>query len=1157
MNSRVSWSVDGIDPAVRERAEGAARRAGMSLSDWLASAIGDTASTYRSPNPRPRSDSYPTSPHATLPQRDAAEVAEIHQRLDAIARQIDQFSRPAVRSSEPAVARQLNDAISRLDARLSQINEPAPRYAAQPNPDHVERAASKVYHSPQQADPLSLDFAIAEIAARQDELDGAPRLPSRISPPIAPAQAPIYTPPPAAPSFVPDMAGLEQQLQQITTKIDALQRPDNSVEESIAAFRNELAEIRAVITEAMPRRAIESIESEIQSLGRRIDDSRQSGIDAEVLANLERALGDIHVTLRTLTPAEQLAGFDEAIRNLGGKIDMIVRSSDDPGTMQQLQGAITALREIVANVASNETLGRLSDDLHSLSSKVDQLARIDNSDSFAALEQRIISLTAALESRERPAPAPHSDHLETALQALSERLDHMPVGNDQSSAFAHLEQRVSHLLERMETITDPRAGDNLGRVEDGLQDVLRHLERQQAMFAAIGETRNSSPAMDPALVDTIKRELSDMRFSQSETDRHTQDSLEVVHSTLGHVVDRLAKIEGDLRTVSEAAPTPRMAAPHSPASAVSAPVTTQAASVPAPPRPQMANPVKPQAAPPVELSKPEPAKIEVSKAPSAGANSGIEPSQIEVRPPQAHFEAAPREFAATAISHEPAPGFPIPKAISDILDPPAGKAPAVAERVSPRPKANPELPPDHPLEPGTRPQVRAASPSERIAASEDAISEIAGNDREQASASSFIAAARRAAQAAAATGANGDKSRSASGKAAKVAPKIAADRNASTIGSKIRSLLVGASVVVIVLGSFRMAMTLLDNSAPVAENAVPAPLQLNAPAPAELDTPAAPAPVIPSMTSPTPIGRQSMVVPAPEPGLAPAPTQAPPAVQSVPQAAPVPYMSPDVTGSIAAPQPSAVSAPVLLPPSGQKPSTIAIPASERLPETIGGPALRSAALKGDAAAAFEVGVRYAEGKGVASNYDEAAKWYDRAAKAGVVPAMFRLGTLYEKGLSVKKDLDIARSYYLQAAERGNAKAMHNLAVLDADGGTKGANYKSASLWFRKAADRGVADSQFNLGILYARGIGVEQNLAESFKWFSLAAAQGDVDAGRKRDDIVKRLDPQSLAAAKLAIQTFVPEGQPEDAVTVAAPTGGWDSATAAAKPAMGKRAAAK
>ncbi len=94
-----------------------------------------------------------------------------------------------------------------------------------------------------------------------------------------------------------------------------------------------------------------------------------------------------------------------------------------------------------------------------------------------------------------------------------------------------------------------------------------------------------------------------------------------------------------------------------------------------------------------------------------------------------------------------------------------------------------------------------------------------------------------------------------------------------------------------------------------------------------------------------------------------------------------------------------------------------------------------------------------------------------------------------------------------------------------------------------------------LGILYARGIGVEQNLAESFKWFSLAAAQGDTDSGRKRDDVAKRLDAQSLAAAKLAIQTFVAEAQPDDAVSAGAPAGGWDAAPSpkvSAKPAKPK-----
>jgi localization factor PodJL len=1078
MNSRVSWSVEGIDPFVRERAEAAARRAGMSLNDWLNSTIGDaTPPDFRAADP------WPMAPRQATP-----DVADIHQRLDSITRQIEQISLIAPRNdaprSEPSVARQLNDAISRLDARLSQISNPAPAKQAElPDRQHpadmVERAAAQVYRPSPPLSPASLDLAVAEIAARQSELDSTP------SPPMPPRNAPPKSPAiiPAMPSG-PDFSSLERHLFKITSQIEALQRPEG-IEQSIAAFRGELTEIRHAITEAMPRRAIESIENEIRSLSRRIDDTRQSGTDGQALAGIERALSEIREVLRSLTPAEQLAGYDDAIRNLGAKLDLILRANDDPSTVRQLEDAITALRSIVSNVASNDALARLTDDVRTLSSKVDQLARTgDKSDSFAMLEQRIAALTSTLESRERPAASESSGHLEGAVRALSERLDRMPVGNDSASAFAHLEQRVSYLLERLEASTDPRAG-NLGRVEDGLQDILRHLETQQANIAALAERNpNTASPPDSGLFDIVKRELSDIRFGQSETNRHTQDSLETVHNTLGHVVDRLAMIEGDLRDVRSQPGAPQ------------------------PETPPALQPAPPQVAAP-RLAMPPQAKPEL-------------PNPAAAQP----FAAAPREFQA------PPPTQPVavvtPRDISEMLE----------TRPAPRAAIVPELPPDHPLEPGTRPTARMASPSERIAASESAISEIPTSSPEKASTSSFIAAARRAAQAAAAAAPATDKA----GRPIKNAARNKATE-ASTITSKIRSVLVAASVVIIVLGTFKMAMTLLDGdsvpTSPASENS-------NEPQPsAQSLTDDGAKPAMPSMTSPTPLGRQSLNITAPNGSDNSA-------------SAPIPQTSlvsaNDITGTI--------PTPTTAPPSSRKLAWVQIPANEKLPDAIGGPLLRAAALKGDPAAAYEIGVRYAEGKGVASNFDEAAKWYDRAAQAGVVPAIFRLGTLYEKGLSVKKDVDIARRYYTEAAERGNAKAMHNLAVLEADGGGKGANYKSASQWFRQAADRGVADSQFNLGILYARGIGVEQNLAESFKWFSLAAAQGDADAARKRDDIAKRLDPQSLAAARLAMQTFTPEPQPDDAVNVASPSGGWDGVPVqantvkpAARPVLTKRAA--
>jgi localization factor PodJL len=1220
MNSRVSWSVDGIDPSVRERAEAAARRAGMSLSDWLNSTLGESSPPdFRNPTPDVSA---------------SRDVDDIHQRLDSITRQIERISQPMPRNEatrEQGVARQLNDAISRLDARLSQISNPQAARASQNRQQRqtqaVERAANQVYSqapAPQSyraSPPLSpgfLDVAVAEIAARQHELDAPPSraMPQRHVPPAAPMAAPA--PPPAPPG--PDFSALERHLFQITSQIESLQRPD--IERSIGAFRQELGEIRAAITEAMPRRAIDSIEAEIRILSQRIEDNRQSGVDSTVFTNIENALNEIRDVLRSLKSAEQLAGYDQAIRNLGAKLDTILRANDDPGTVQQLEQAIAALRGIVANVASNDALVRLSDDVQMLSSRVDQVARASSSnvDSFAALEQRIAALTSAMESRERPEHQDNSEQIEAALRALSDRIDRMQVGNDSASALAHLEQRVSYLLERLESSSADRNSGNLGRVEEGLQDILRHLENQHAALASFADNQHAALASlvqnqhaalgqfadnqqavlasfasnqqrgepapgddgmidlvkrelsdirfsqsksdrqtqdsleavhaalvsfadnqqaafasfasnqqrgmpgpgDDGMIDLVKRELSDIRFSQSKTDRQTQDSLETVNSTLGHVVDRLALIEGDLRTV-RSAPVPQ--------------------------------PEPPQAAPRLAMA-PQP-KPELPN-PAAAELSAFQAERVqEERPPAPHFDAAPRDFHAAepeAAMPPQAAAEPPPLAISEILLPSSSpRAPALA----------PDLPPDHPLEPGTRPGARPASPSERIAASESAISEIPATPRPPVSSSSFIAAARRAAQAAAAQPLN-EKARAKAEKtrARETARQAAKEKDkdkekdktkdgakggSSSVTSKIRSLLVATSVVVIVVGTFKMAMNYLDGgnlpfkpsmekSSEQPSTLTPADSSAKAPAPQQsAPAPEQPAPA-PSLTSPAPIGRQSLNK------FAPATTDSVASVEIPQGASAAPASGDDITGSI--PRASA---------DDGKLAPAQIPQDERLPDQIGGANLRAAALKGDATAAYEVGVRFAEGKGVSQNLEEAAKWYDRAAQAGIIPAVFRLGTLYEKGMGVKKDVELARRYYLQAAERGNAKAMHNLAVLDADGGGKGPNYKSASQWFRKAADHGVADSQFNLGILYARGIGVEQNLAESFKWFTLAAAQGDTDASHKRDDIAKRLDAQSLAAAKLAIQTFTAEPQPDDAVNVATPRGGWDGTPAApataAKPA--------
>ncbi|HVY59476.1 MAG TPA: hypothetical protein VHA77_16615 [Xanthobacteraceae bacterium] len=455
---------------------------------------------------------------------------------------------------------------------------------------------------------------------------------------------------------------------------------------------------------------------------------------------------------------------------------------------------------------------------------------------------------------------------------------------------------------------------------------------------------------------------------------------------------------------------------------------------------------------------------------------------------------------------------------------------------------------ERPSEPVRRPPAESGSAAERIAASRAALGPNVPPAAD-ASKSDFIAAARRAAQAAAAVEREEPAPLRPEGRnAGRIDPRP--DRN--NAGRLVKSLVVGTGVVVVTLGALRLG---LNESGPDPRSATPnthtarVESSLRAPPAPRIQSasPAARNPVVeppPHATAANRAGSDPLLEGAPASGLVMADPVAGPAANSASGRTPG-ARSNEITGSIP------------LSPSGGSESRGSVPM--KIDPAIGGP-LAAAAAAGDPAAAYELATRYAEGRTVAANLEEAARWFERAAGQGLAPAQFRLGSLYEKGQGVKKDLQEARRLYLAAADKGNAKAMHNLAVLYAEGIDGKPDYQTAVQWFREAADRDVSDSQYNLGVLYARGIGVERNLAESFKWFTLAANHGDGDAARKRDEVAARLNPSSLAAARAAAQSWRPKPQPPEAVTVPTPPGGWDRSsvgTAPVKPARTRIQAAQ
>ncbi|HEY6896225.1 MAG TPA: tetratricopeptide repeat protein [Rhodocyclaceae bacterium] len=153
--------------------------------------------------------------------------------------------------------------------------------------------------------------------------------------------------------------------------------------------------------------------------------------------------------------------------------------------------------------------------------------------------------------------------------------------------------------------------------------------------------------------------------------------------------------------------------------------------------------------------------------------------------------------------------------------------------------------------------------------------------------------------------------------------------------------------------------------------------------------------------------------------------------------------------------------------------------------------------------AFNLGILYEEGLGVAKDMSRALAYYERAAKLGGVRAAFRLGKIYWFGTpSVPQDKDKGRQFLTLAAQGGDSEAASYLnaaapvgsplAAADA-AEAKGQLAEAASILLA-AASAGDRAAQTRIAWYYEAGKGVTRDLAAAARWFGQAAAAGDGEA---------------------------------------------------------------
>jgi localization factor PodJL len=320
-------------------------------------------------------------------------------------------------------------------------------------------------------------------------------------PPRTPSEAPRAAPDSsrAAPEPSIDISGLQEQLREMTARIEAL-RPSNELENAIVGLRADLAEVSRSFTEALPRRALESLEIEVKALGQRIDRSRQAGADSTALAGVEHGLAEVREALRGLMPAEGLAGFDGALKAIASKVDAI-GAKDDPAALQQLEAAMEVLRSMISRVASDEALTKVAEDVRTLSAKVDHVAGGgSNVPTLAALENRIDILAGALNASTEAGHAVPRE-LEKLLSGLVEKLEWVQLTHTDRTALGHLEDRIAALVKRLDA-SDSRLG-LLEGVERGLADLLVYIEQLRGANNAGAAIPAAQPSLAAAPVERL------------------------------------------------------------------------------------------------------------------------------------------------------------------------------------------------------------------------------------------------------------------------------------------------------------------------------------------------------------------------------------------------------------------------------------------------------------------------------------------------------------------------------------------------------------------------------------------------------------------------------------------------------------------------------
>lgn len=188
---------------------------------------------------------------------------------------------------------------------------------------------------------------------------------------------------------------------------------------------------------------------------------------------------------------------------------------------------------------------------------------------------------------------------------------------------------------------------------------------------------------------------------------------------------------------------------------------------------------------------------------------------------------------------------------------------------------------------------------------------------------------------------------------------------------------------------------------------------------------------------------------------------------------------------------------------------------------------RKAAEGGSAVGQMNLGNILLAGQGVEKNPEEGLRWLVKSAEQGFLRAQTHLAQLYvTRDSGVPLDYEQAAKWVQKAVDQDDPSALNLYGVLLRDGlGIKKDPVEAVPL-FQRSADKGILKAYLNLGNAYFFGQGVEADRVKAMTWWFAGEMLGEANCGVTASQLTVGVDAEEIKKARKLAEEMARERRP-------------------------------